>query len=363
MKKTPTNNPDDNPKPGLFALILLMIGFGLLAVAALSILNTAFDWRLSLEGADLPRNWEGTIALIIMAVIWTLIAWGINSTPFIRLYRKNKLLTILGCLGILVGTFFALDAYDKSIREANAESLAASQSKNREDTEVEPAPEPERYNPYKDREVDLIVGNPTLDTLKVISNGKFLMEVNPYEFEDENLKPGDYALTLLVGKDTLEKRNLTIPAGSSDDRNLAYVLNPDSSFNIAVLDIQDYYDPESHNKRKGAKTLNYKLWSLNWHEALIKINIEGASFTLPRSPSFSMSYGTALKLVVLPDEYRDNKDKAFDFAIWKFIEEDKKGYIQDDMNFLMLPPKEKRKAIKNRLKNDVKKFEASLEPS
>jgi|GEM_PF-4147909 len=367
MKKSPQNNAGSKPEPGLFAIILLFIGYGLLLVSLLSILNTAFGWELALDvygsSTQLPKYWDGTIALTVVAVIWTLIAYGINSAPFIRFYRKNKILTILGCIGILVGVFFALDAYDRSIREANAAAFAEMDEEDDTKTETESTPDPEPFNPYEDREVDIIIGNPKLDTMKVYSNGDLFMTINPYEFEDEDLTPGQYEFAFLVAEDTVETRTVNVPAGSDADRSLAYILNPDSAFNLAVLDIQDYYDPDSHNKRTKAKTLNYKLRSLHWHETISVINIAGGSFTLPRSPSLSMSYGTALKLVVLPDQYRDDKDKAFDYAIWKFIEEDKKGYMQDDMGFIMLSPEKKKEAIRNRMQNDVKEFEASLDPS
>lgn len=358
--------PDKSEKGGCFPTIFLFIGFGLLLMGVLSVLNTAFGWELVLEiyGSDLevPKYWDATIALVVIGGIWTLIGYGINSAGFLRFYRKNKILTILGSIGILVGIFFALDAYDKKIKADNRASLLASDTIESED-EPEEEPKP-AYNPYADREVKLIVSNPTLDTLEVFADGKSLMQVFPYAFDSEDLKPGTYQLASIAAGDTLDNRELVIEEGTVDDKDLMLILNIDSAFNFGILGFQDYYDPETHQKLKEAKSINYKMYKLHWHENLIRVNIEGGSMTLPRRASIDVSYGNALKLVMVPDELEgerseDDRSKVFDFLIWKFIDEEKKGYMQDGFDFLMLSDKEKKKVILNRLNDDLKRFEES----
>ena len=90
---------------------------------------------------------------------------------------------------------------------------------------------------------------------------------------------------------------------------------------------------------------------------IFTIDFESPSLTLPRHPSIDISSGTALKIVLVPDELESDESKAFDYLIWKFIDEETKGFMQDDLDFFMLKGKKRDAAIRNRLKDDLKRFE------
>ena len=123
-----------------------------------------------------------------------------------------------------------------------------------------------------------------------------------------------------------------------------------------MLNFQDFYGPDN-NKRKGAKTLNYRKEVLSWHQHIFTIKVEDASVVLLRHISLPFSYGNALKIVLVPDELEGDDDKAFDYLIWKFIDEEKKGIMQDDLSFFMLSEEERKEAVQNRLSDDFKRFE------
>jgi hypothetical protein len=192
--------------------------------------------------------------------------------------------------------------------------------------------------------------------MQVYINGKQTLEIEPYEFEDGELDAGQYRLAAAVKGDTIEAMDLELPERQENNLYEIFVVNVDSFFNIGFLNFQDYYDSKNQ-KRKGAKTINYRLESLHWHEHFFSINpAKRPTVVLPRHISFDFSSGNALKIVILPDEYENDKDNAFDYAIWKFIDEEKKGYMQDGMDFYMLSPEKRKQAIKNRLSDDLKRF-------
>lgn len=345
---------------GCFPSIFLFIGFGLLLVSALSILNTAFGWELSLSvyGADteLPKYWDATIGLSVVAVVWTAVGFFINSRGFLRFWGKNalnKVIVIGLTVGLLVGIFLILDDYDRRIKERNRELFAAMDST---ETETEPEEDPEPYNPYADREVTIVVTNPSLDTLKAYANGEELLVASPREFGKGELAPGTHPIVAIAGEDTLLNYDLEVREGKKSDKNLIMVLNPDGFFNVAVLNFQDYYD-DDNRKRKQAKTINYRLETYSEHESQFEVNVDGGSVLLPRRASIDISYGTALKFIAVPNQIGDNRDRAFDYAIWSFIDDEKKGLMQDGLDFFMLSDKKKREVVKNRLDEDFKRFE------
>lgn len=353
------NTPPKQSSGGCIPMVTLLVGLGMLAVGLLAVLNTTFGWDLVLEvyGAEtpVPNNWESTIAVLVIGGIFSLIGWGMGTERFLRFYRKNKLLVILGSIGIVVGVFFALNEYDKSIKRKNAKYFAEMDSIEAANPSTGEEVEQPEYNPYKDREIKFVITNPKLDTMQVFVNGEQVTEVKPYEFEDGKLKPGFHHLAAVVNGDTVETVDLDLPPRTKETKNEIVFVNIDSFFNIGILNFQDFYDSKNQ-KRKGAKTINYRLESLHWGEHVFSINIDGAMLVLPRHISLDFSLGNALKLVVLPDEWKEDKDKAFDYVIWKFVDEEKKGFMQDGMDFFMLSDSKKRKAIENRLKEDVKRF-------
>ena len=156
-----------------------------------------------------------------------------------------------------------------------------------------------------------------------------------------------------------ESVELNFPVRTAETKDEITVINVDSFFNIGVLNFQDYYGSD-HNKRKGAKTINYRNEGLYWHPHIFTLNVQGASVVLPRHISLSFSYGTALKFVLLPDELIGEDSLAFDYMIWKFIDEETKGIMQDDLDFFLLSGEKRKKAIRNRLADDWERFQETL---
>lgn len=369
MKKVPnsTQNPNDKSSAGgCVPMIVSMVGFGMLLVGVLAVLNTAFGWELVLEvyGSDMevPKYWDSTIGVLVVGAIIAGIGWIMGRPSVIRFYRKNKLLVILGSIGLIVGVFFLLNEYDKSIRRANEREFARMDSlraANPEAYQSEESEEPEEpaYNPYADREITFIVTNPTVETMQVLVDGKKAFEVKPYEIGKDKMSSGQHRLTAIVEGDTVEAVELDLPERTKETKDEVTVINVDSFFNIGALNFQDYYDSDN-KKRKEAKTINYRLESLNWHEHIFTIDVNNPSLLFPRRASLDISYGTALKIVFVPDELEGDRDKAFDYVIWKFIDEEKKGFVQDGLDFFKLSDEEKKEAIRNRLVDDMKRFEA-----
>ena len=364
MQKEPISSPNnkkDTESGGCVPMITTFVGLGMLLVGVVAIFNTAFDWDLVIEvyGADLevPKYWDSTIAVLVVGAIIAGIGWLMGRPAVIRFYRKNKLLVILGSIGILVGTFFLLNEYDKSIRRANErefaklDSLREANPEAYEDEDEEPA-----YNPYADRKITYLVTNPTLDTMRVYMDGKEELTIKPYEAGEGEVEKGQHQLVAKVKGEAIETVDLDLAERTEENLHEITVVNIDSFFNIGFLNFQDYYD-SNNKKRKGAKTINYRLESMNWHEHIFTIDVRKASIILPRRISLDMSYGNALKIVYVPDELESDSDKAFDYVIWKFIDEEKKGYTQDGLDFFMLSDKEKKEAIQNRLVDDLKRFE------
>lgn len=373
MEKQPNPAPGNNEKPtsgGCVPMITTMVGFGMMIVGVLAVLNTAFGWNLVLEvsGAEVevPKYWDSTIAVLVVGGLIALIGWVMGRPSVTRFYRKNKLLVILGSIGLVVGIFFMLNEYDKSIKRANAEKFAKMDSlggpnggaygaDESDDPDAEPA-----YNPYADREITFLISNPTVDTMKVLVDGEEFLQVEPYEMEKGELSAGTHQLVATVNGKTVETVELDFPERTKATVDEITVINVDSFFNIAVLDFQDYYD-SNNKKRKGAETINYRLPAMKWHEHIFTLNAEKATLVLPRHISLDFSRGNALKFVLVPEEFENDDDKAFDYAIWKFIDEEKKGYMQDGMDFFMLSGKKRQDVIRNRLSEDAKRFEKENE--
>lgn len=363
MEKFDQPNPPQPQKQssgGCLPTIILFVGLGMLAVGLLAVLNTAFGWELVLEvygsGTPVPDNWESTIAVLVIGVVLALVGWLTGTERFLNFYRKNKLVVILVSIAIPVGIFFALNEYDKTLKRRNAKYIA--QRDSMEAANPQNDYEEEVYNPYEGREIKFVITNPKLDTMQVYLDGEQVAEVKPYEFKEGKLGPGTHRLAAVVKGDTVESVDLDIAERTKETLGEIVFVNVDSFFNIGVLNFQDYYDADNR-KRKGAKTINYRMESLHWGEHIFSINVPRATLVLPRQISLDFSAGNALKLVVLPDEWKDNKDRAFDYVIWKFIDEEKKGYMQDGVDFFMLSADKKKKAIKNRLSDDVKRFKKS----
>ena len=356
----PTAKGASNEGGGCFPTIFLFIGYGLILVSILSVLNTAFGWELELSvyGTDtaLPKYWDATIALCVTAVIWTAIGWFINSRRFLNFWRKNalnKIIVIGTTVAVLVGTFLILDDYDRRIREENQRRWAEMDSTDTDETPVE---EPEPYNPYADREVTIVLTNPTVDTLKAFANGEALLSASPREFGKGDLAPGTHSFLAIAGEDTLINRDLEIRPGEKADKNLILVINPDGHYNVAVLNFQDYYD-DNNQKRTEAETINYRLESYVIGEEEFEVNVDGGSVLLPRRASIGISYGTALKFVAVPQQIGEDRDRAFDYAIWSFVDDEKRGIMQDDLDFYMLSPEKQKEVVRNRLDEDFKRFE------
>ncbi len=357
---TPQNQKDNSDSGGCVPMITTLIGLGMILVGLLAVFNTAFGWELVLEvygsPLEIPKYWDSTIAVLVVGGIIAGIGWVMGRPRVIRFYRKNKLLTILGSVALLVGVFLLLNEYDKSLRRSSAAKRAQLDSLNTAQLEAEEYEEEPAYNPYADREITYLVTNPTVDTLTVYVDGAEAFTIKPYEIGKGKIKSGVHQLEAKVGDKTLETVDLDLPERTEETRHEITVLNIDSFFNNGVLNFQDYFD-SSNRKKKGAKTINYLLQSLNWHEHIFTIDVESPSLTLPRHPSIDISSGTALKLVLVPDELESDESKAFDYLIWKFIDEETKGFMQDDLDFFMLKGKKRDAAIRNRLKDDLKRFE------
>lgn len=359
----PQNTTEKEAKGGCVSMGIIFVGLGMLAVGLLGVLNTAFGWDLVLEvyevDVQVPKYWDATIAVLVIGGIIALIGWVIGTAPFIRIFRKNKWLVILGAIGILVGVFFLLNEYDKKIKRDNALAFAQMDSlraANPEQYEAEDAEEVPEFNPYADNEITFLLSNPTVDTMEVYLDGEKAFEVAPFELEKNELSAGKHQLVAKVKGKEVELVELDFPVRTVETKDEITVINVDSFFNIGVLNFQDFYGSDN-NKRKGAKTLNYRKEALTWHQHIFTFNVERASVVLPRHISLSFSYGTALKIVLVPDELEGDDDQAFDYLIWKFIDEEKKGILQDDLDFFMLSEAERKEAIRNRLADDFKRFE------
>ena len=311
---------------------------------------------------EVPRHWDATIGVLVVGAIIAGIGWVIGTPAFVRIFRKNKWLIILGAVALLVGVFFALNEYDKSIKRRNAEEFAKMDSLRAAHPELyeeEGEAEEPAYNPYADREATVLVSNPTTDTMEVFLDEEKALDIAPFELEKVEIKPGKHQFVAKVKGEERESVDLNFPVRTAETKDEITVINVDSFFNIGVLNFQDYYGSD-HNKRKGAKTINYRNEGLFWHPHIFTLNVQGASVVLPRHISLSFSYGTALKFVLLPDELIGEDSLAFDYMIWKFIDEETKGIMQDDLDFYMLSPKERKVAIQNRLADDWKRFQKTL---
>ena len=355
-----SNPPNQEAKGGCISIGTLMVGLGMLGVGLLGVLNTVFGWNLVLEvyetEVELPRYWDATIGVLVVGGIIAGIGWLIGTAWFIRIFRKNKWLIILGAIGILVGVFLLLNEYDKSIKRANAEAFAEMDSLRAANPEAFETEDQPAYNPYADREITFLLSNPTLDTLEAFLDGEKVFEVAPHELQRGKVSAGKHQLIARVQGKEVESVTLDFPVRTSGTKDEITVINVDSFFNMGVLNFSDYYDSNG-NKRKGAKTINYRREGMFWHQHIFTFNVAGASIVLPRNISLSSYYGTPLKIVLVPDELEEDPDKAFDYLIWKFIDEEKKGFMQDDFEFFMLKDAERKAAIQNRLAEDLKRFE------
>lgn len=364
IPKAPNPNANnDSDSGGCVPMITLLVGLGMVGVGLLAVLNTAFGWELVLEvygaAVEIPKYWDATIGVLFVGGIIAAVGYLIGTPRFLRFYRKNKLLVILGSVGILVGTFLLLNEYDKSIKRRNAIEFAKMDSIRAANPEAfadEDADDEPPYNPYADRKVTFLVTNPTVDTMQVYVDEEQAFEVKPYEIGKGEMAAGAHEVVAKVNGKAVQTVALDLPERTRETQHEVTVINVDSFFNIAVLNFADYFDADNR-KRKGAKTINYRLESLHWHEHIFTIDEGNISLVLPRHASFDFSYGKAMKLVFLPDGMEGDKDKAFDFAIWKFIDEEKKGIVQDGLDFYMLSPAERKKAIRGRLADDEKRFE------
>ena len=350
---------DPQKQGGCFPTVFLMIGFGLLLVAIVSVLSATFGWELALStygsSTEIPHDWDAAIALLVTSLIWIGIGWLIGTDRFLGFWRKsalNKVIVLGTVVAVLVGAFLILDDYDRRLREAAQSDTFGQDLPPDEGT---PDEKPEPPNPYADREVDLVVTNPSLDTLKAYLEGELLLSAAPREFGKADLAPGTHRIALLTGKDSLGKYTLEVPKGKRADKNLIMVLNPGGHYNVAVLNFQDYYDGE-HMKRKEAKTINYLLEAYEVGQEQFSVNVDGGSPLLPRRASLDIGYGTALKFVAVPQQIGEDRSLAFDYAIWSFVDDEKRGIMQNDLNFYMLSDAEKRKVVKNRLDEDYKRF-------
>ena len=367
MQKEPISSPNkknDSDSGGCVPMITTLVGLGMLLVGIIAIFNTAFGWELVIEvyGADMeiPKYWDSTIAVLVVGAIIAGIGWLMGRPAVIRFYRKNKILVILGSIGLIAGVFFLLNEYDKSIRRSNEREFAKMDSLRAANPELyaeedEEDDEP-AYNPYADRKITILVTNPTVDTMKVFVDGKEEIEIKPMEAGKGKVKNGKHELVAKVKGKEVQTVELDLPERTKETKDEITVINVDSFFNIGILNFQDYYDADN-NKRKGAKTINYRLESMTWHEHIFTLDVKSPSLYMPRRISLDFSSGTALKVVFVPKELEEDNDKAFDYVIWKFIDEEKKGYSQDGLDFYMLSDKEKKEAIRNRLSDDMKRFE------
>ena len=215
MRKEPniSQNPNGgSDSGGCVPMVVTLIGLGMLIVGVLAIFNTAFGWELVLEvygaAVEIPKYWDATIGVLAVGAIIAGIGWVMGRPAVIRFYRKNKLLTILGSVGLLVGVFFLLNEYDKSIRRANVEEFARMDSIREANPEAFAEGE-DMVTPYADREIEFLVTNPTVDTMRVFLDGKEVFEIKPYEIGKGKTAHGQHQLEAKVKGKELPLLDLT----------------------------------------------------------------------------------------------------------------------------------------------------------
>lgn len=340
---------------GLLAMLILLLGVLIFLFGIVSVCVTFLDGDITMEVGgvelDIPNTWDTALPLLTVGVWVVVLSLYFGDPGFRRRALADKRALAVGMVILVFGSSMAF-----LVRSPNAEWAMSREEYTADRTQQDLPKSRPRRNLYADRVVDLFTGNPTTDSMSLFINDSLWKVIKGREFEYVRLKPGPYRIRPVVKGDTIDRKDVTVPQGSREDKDRIYIFNPNGFFSYALLDYSDLY--QDKKRRKHGDDVKYKLHSswfgLRWND----LNISGASIYGPRRPSLPIGYNKALKMVLIPKEWEGREKKIEAYATWKLQDEDDKGFSQDGLEFFMKNPAERRKAIRNRLQDDVRRFEA-----
>jgi hypothetical protein len=365
MRK-PSSAPLPKEKgPSLFLLLMMVTGYAAMAYSVFNIVvNPIMElgWVISVDdsGVGLPSDWGGALFFLGFAGGWTLFwrfwAWK-PVRKWTRAHAKATLAMVLGMLVVLTLGILLLN------RESN---WAETQRKSERDSLIAMGelPEDPGVVAMRRRKAQVVLTNPTMDSLAFWVDDSLCRWVGPMEVESILLEPGKYRLAAVKSldhpgaeADTLDAVDIVIPPGKAKGEDYFILFNVQARMNFALLNFRDAF--ENGKIRENARDDDFKFLQTSFGKRLSQVAVRSSQLTLPHHSTIAAFDDDAalLKLVVIPPEWQGQSDKTHRYAIWSLKMEESRGLMQDNLKTIFMDDSEERAYIRDRLKRDIRAFE------
>lgn len=360
MRK-PSSEPLPKEKgPSLFLLLMIITGYAMIGYAVFNIIVNPImelNWVVSVDDSELglPPDWEGALFFMGFSLVWTLFwrfwAWK----PVLLWTRAHRLATItiaLGSVALLVVGIVLLNSQSRKYetrRKAETDSLRA----------IGELPEDPGVLAMRMRKAEVIMTNPTLDSLAFWVGDSIYRWIQPMELAAIALEPGRHHLMAASTVDTLDAIDIEIPQGKSIRENHFVLFNVRGEMNFALLSFKKAF--QNGKIEENARDSDFGLWETAFGTHLLQVSLASAHLTLPHHSTISVfkDRESLLKLVLLPAEWQGQRDKIKRYTIWSLKLEESRGLMQDDIKTVFMSDSEEQAFVRDRLKRETTAFEAS----
>jgi hypothetical protein len=313
-----TEKTSEPGKGGLVGVIALLFGFLLTLVSLASVLNTAFGWKMKLKGTPLPDDWDATIGLIgVTVVFWAIWAFLSYVPPVRRFGQKHPwwmaLFVVAGLVGVIVGITI-WDNANRAERHANFQAKMEADSLKR----IE-----ESATFFEGNEVPfrLAVFNAEGDPLEFWIDSVNKGTIPPFQMVEFQL-PWE-AANLIAKREGAEIHRQKIKPDATKGKDAA-ALHIYMPLGHLLLEVFDYSPAYEGGKLNPAKEIELDLGEFVNFGDYVTLEKSGPFYVFPNQPAPETSKYKVFRLVIIPMEITDHYEKQA-FAAWVMRRIDKRG--------------------------------------
>ncbi len=301
-----------NPSPAKTSTIgVIAMAFGGLLVinCLLSVLNTAFDWQITLNRVPLPATWESTIALSGAAVIfWAIYAFMTYVGPVRRFGQQRPWIMALLVVLFIVGVIVGITVWDNgNISERNAARAADSKADSLDRIEEGKAFFKGQPVPYR-----LAILNPENAIVQVWIDSEQVATIAPLEATEIALPWQPAKIRLTKEDQVLATTEIKPDASKGQDPATLHVYSPLKDRYVWVYDYDGGY---VNGQLKTDKEFEPEYVDAYYMEELFDIEKAGPFYILPNQKAPATSTYHAYRLVYLPPAIEDPSDNRH-LAAW-----------------------------------------------
>jgi hypothetical protein len=308
MNQHNSTNPSSG-KSSTIGVIAMAFGGLLVIICLLSVLNTAFDWRITLNKVPLPATWETTIGLSGVAVFfWAIYAFLTYVGPVRRFGQRRPwvmaLLVVLGIVGVIVG----ITIWDNgNIAERHAAWAADAKADSLDRIEEGKAFFNGQPVPYR-----LAILNPENAVVQVWIDSQQVATIAPLQATEIALPWQTTKIQVTMDGKVLATTEIKPDAAKGQDPATLHVYSPLKNI---VLWLFDYDGGYVDGKLQPDKEFEPQYEDSYYMKELFDIEKAGPFYILPNQKAPATSTYHAYRLVYMLPDIEDASDNR-PFAAW-----------------------------------------------